>query len=73
MVKTKIIGYISKQVSDDLNLHDQIGKPIVLTTSLFEHITKHNEEYESVDSYLYTLTNFSEVVNNPEYIFQWKK
>lgn len=66
---SKIIGYVSKKVCDDLNLEEQIGKSIKMTAPLLEHIAKHSEEYESVESCLYTISNVSDIINDPDYIY----
>lgn len=72
-MKAKIIGCVSKKVAEDLHLLEQVGKTIKLTSPLFEHIAKHSEEYISVDSCLYTLSNLFEIINNPEYTYYNKK
>lgn len=71
--ETKIVGYISKKVVEELNLPEQIGKAIKMTPSLIEHIAKHSKEYKNVDSSLYTLSNLSDIINNPEFIYYNEK
>lgn len=71
--ESKIMGCVSKKVAEELHLEEQTGKTIKLTPPLFEHIAKHSEEYENVDSCLYTLANLTEIINNPEYTYFNKK
>lgn len=71
--ETKIVGYVSKKVVEELNLKEQIGKAIKMTPSLIEHIAKHSKEYKSVDSSLYTLANLSDIINDPEFIYYNRK
>lgn len=67
--ESKIVGNINKKVCDDLHLKEQLGKPIKMAPTLLEHIAKHSVEYENVDSCLYTLSNISDILNNPDYIY----
>ena len=70
---SKKIGYVTKKVAEELNLPDQIWKPIKITPALFEHIAKHSEEYKNAGSCLYTLENLSNIVDEPNYVFYNKR
>lgn len=70
---SKLVGYVNNKVAEDLNLYNQIWKPIKLTQPLFEHIAKHSNEYKDVDSCIYTLSNLSDIISSPDFVFHNKK
>ena len=65
----KIVGRISDEVVDKYKLYDYRDKEIVQSLDLYLHVAKHVPEFESVDSYNHTMSNISEIISNPYFVY----
>jgi len=65
----KIVGRISDEVVDRYKLYDYRDKEIVQSLDLYLHVAKHAKEFESVDSFNHTLSNISEIIENPYFVY----
>ena len=62
---TKIVGYLSKEIMDKYNLHEYKNKPIVQSLDLYVHVEKHIKDFQSIDSYNYTISNIDKIIKDP--------
>lgn len=69
----KIVGRISKEVSEKYNLYEFEGQEIIQSLDLYAHVVKHIDEFQSVDSYNHTLLNIEEILKNPIFVYYDKK
>ncbi len=69
----KILGYISKKVGIEHEKIEQIGKAIKMTPHLLEHVAPHIPEFINVESYLFTLSHLTDVLNNPDMTYYNKR
>lgn len=65
----KIVGRISDDVVEKYKLYDYRNKEIVQSLDLYVHVAKHAKEFESVDSFNHTLSNISEIIENPYFVY----
>lgn len=65
----KIVGRISDEVVEKYKLYDYRDKEIVQSLDLYLHVAKHVPEFESVDSYNHTMSNISEIISNPYFVY----
>lgn len=65
----KIVGKISDDIVDKYKLYDYRGKEIVQSLDLYVHVAKHAKEFESVDSFNHTLSNISEIISEPYFVY----
>lgn len=65
----KIVGKISDEVVERYKLYDYRNKEIVQSLDLYIHVAKHAKEFESVDSFNHTLSNISEIISNPYFVY----
>ena len=65
----KIVGRISDEVVERYELYDYRGQEIVQSLDLYLHIAKHIPEFESVDSYNNTISNISNIIANPYFVY----
>lgn len=65
----KIVGRISDEVVDKYKLYDYRDKEIVQSLDLYLHVAKHVPEFESVDSYNHTMSNISDIISKPYFVY----
>lgn len=65
----KIVGRISEDLVEKYKLYDYRNKEIVQSLDLYLHVAKHAKEFESVDSFNHTLSNISEIIENPYFVY----
>lgn len=65
----KEIDIFSIKLAKDRELEKHIGKRIVQYDGLLKHIAKHEKEYISSKSCIYTINNISNIIRNPDYIY----
>lgn len=65
----KIVGRISDEVVERYKLYDYRNKEIVQSLDLYVHVAKHAKEFESVDSFNHTLSNISDIIENPYFVY----
>lgn len=65
----KIVGRISDEVVEKYKLYDYRNEEIVQSLDLYLHVAKHVPEFESVDSYNHTMSNISEIISNPYFVY----
>jgi len=69
----KILGYISKKIGNEHEKNEQIGKAIKMTPDLLKHVAPHIPEFINIESYLFTLSHLSDVLNAPDVTYYNKK
>lgn len=67
--KTKFVGSLRPEVAYEIGIPEHSNKEIIQTSSLYKHITKHIDEFLNLDSYNYTISHVSDVINDYEYVF----
>lgn len=65
----KIVGRISDDVVEKYKLYDYKNKEIVQSLDLYVHVAKHAKEFKCVDSFNHTLSNISEIISNPYFVY----
>ena len=65
----KIVGTISDDIVDKYHLYEYRNKEIVQSLDLYIHIAKHAKEFKSVDSYNHTLSNISNIIKEPFFVY----
>ena len=65
----KIVGKISDDVVDRYHLYDYRNREIIQSLDLYIHVAKHAPEFESVDSFNHTLSNISNIINSPFFVY----
>lgn len=66
---TKIVGKISREVAEKYKLYEYQGVNIIQSMDLYVHVSKHREEFSSIDSYNHTLCSISDVISNPRFVY----
>ena len=69
---TKVVGYLSDDIIEKYNLYEYKNKPIVQSLDLYAHIEKHVKDFQSVDSYNYTISNIDKVIKEPLFVYYEK-
>lgn len=65
----KIVGRISDDIIEKYKLYDYRNREIIQSLDLYVHVAKHAKEFESVDSFNHTLSNISEIISNPYFVY----
>ena len=65
----KVVGRISQEIAKRYNLKDYEHQIIVQSTGLYKHTYKHIEEFTSIDSYNYALSNINKIIKNPMFVY----
>lgn len=65
----KLVGKISKKVIRKWDLYDYENKYIYIVEGLYKRISKHFDEYISLDSVEHTLKNLYNIINNPDFVY----
>lgn len=65
----KIVGRISDEVVEKYKLYDYRNKEIIQSLDLYLHVAKHVPEFESVDSYNNVMSNISEIISEPLFVY----
>lgn len=65
----KIVGTISDDIIEKYKLYDYRYETIVQSLDLYQHIAKHIQEFESVDSYNKTVNSISDIIKNPKFVY----
>lgn len=65
----KIVGRISDDVVEKYKLYDYRNEEIVQSLNLYKHVVKHANEFETVDSFNHTLSNISEIIKDPIFVY----
>ncbi len=69
----KVLGYVSKKVGQEHGKPEQIGKAIKMTSNLLKHVSPHISEFINIESYLFTLSHLTDVLNSPDVTYYNKK
>ena len=65
----KTVGYISNDIVEKYKLYDYRDKKIVQSLDLYVHVAKHAKEFESVDSFNYTMLNIPKIISEPLFVY----
>ena len=65
----KKVGIISDEIVERYKLYDYRNESIIQHLSLYVHITKHVEEFLSVDSYNNTISNIPQIIKKPDFVY----
>lgn len=65
----KIVGRISNEIVERYKLYDYREKEIVQSLDLYQHVAKHVQDFKSVDSYNHAITNISEIIASPIFVY----
>ena len=65
----KIVGIISDDIINRYKSYDYKNREIVQSLDLYVHVAKHAKEFESVDSFNHTLSNISEIISMPYFVY----
>lgn len=66
---TKIIGHISKEISEKYSLFEYADIPIVQSLDFYVHIQKHVENFNDVDVFNTVATNLDKIIENPLVVY----
>lgn len=67
--KVKKVGYLHIQIIREYDLYQYKNKNIVQSINLNKHTLKHANEFKSIDSYNRTLSELTEVIKTPYYVY----
>lgn len=65
----RIVGRVSKEITEKYGIHDYADKEIVQDLSLAAHASKHREEFKNDDSYYNTLENVDKIIESPFFVY----
>ncbi len=65
----KIVGRISKDITEKYNIPNYEGKEIVQDLSLAAHANKHRKEFKNDKSYFNTLENIEKILETPFFVY----
>lgn len=65
----KVIGKISKEVTDRYKLYDYTNVDIVQSMDLYIHTIKHREEFKTIDNYRNAIFNVEKVIQCPDFVY----
>ena len=65
----KIVGKISDEVVDRYHLYDYRNREIIQSLDLYIHVAKHASEFKNIDSFNHTLSNISDVISFPFFVY----
>ncbi len=68
----KEVGYITQDVVDKYGLYEYNKKPIVRSLDLYAHIEKHKEDFQSKESFYYSVDNIDLIIQNPDFVYYEK-
>lgn len=70
---TKVVGKISDDIVEKYKLYDYRNRKIVQSLDLYAHIYKHLNEFKSIDSYNHTISNITDIINDPRFVYYDKE
>ena len=65
----KIVGVISDEIVEKYKLYEYRNETIVQSLDSYQHIAKHIQEFENVDSYNNTVNSISNIIKNSKFVY----
>ena len=65
----KIVGKISDKIVEQYKLYDYRNQKIIQSLDLYQHVTKHIQEFKSVDSYNNAVFSIEKIIADPYFVY----